>query len=215
MGYNDQNSAPIVFDIEPAPLPDAAEYFEPAEAPANYKNPAKIAAAIAEKQAEALSKCSLDVDLCRIVAIGWRLEGNPPYSMTTEASTESQIIKAFWHIVGEHHLVGFNVLSFDLPVLLRRSLYLGVDEPYIRIDKYKHPQVTDLMQVLSFNGAIKFRSLAFYCKRFGIDGGPDTLKGADVAQAVAEGRWADIEAHVTADVRKTALLAAKLGLSKV
>lgn len=217
MGYNDQNAASIVFDIETAPLPDAGDYLEPAEAPANYKDPAKIAAAIAEKQAEALSKCGLDVDLCRVVAIGGFVEGDKePFVVHAEdVEHEAAMLTAFWLRYSTGRFIGFNCLSFDLPVLFRRSLYLGVDEPYIQIDKYKHPQVTDLMQVLSFNGAIKFRSLAFYCKRFGIDGGPDILKGADVAQAVAEGRWADVEAHVTADVRKTALLASKLGLFKV
>ncbi len=208
MGYNCDNAARVVFDIETAPLPDAGDYLEPVEAPGNYKDPAKIAAIIAEKQAEQLSKCALDVDLCRVVAIGaWR-EGAEPWTMVD--MNEADLLREWWALAADRHLVGFNCLALDLPVLLRRSLYLGVDEPYIQIEKYKHPQVTDLMQVLSYNGMLKFRGLSFYCKRFGIDV-PDTMKGSDIGQAVTEGRWADIEAHVLADVRKTAMLAAKLG----
>lgn len=214
MGYNDENAARLVFDIETAPLTEAADYLEPAEAPANYKDPVKIAAAIAEKNAENLSRCGLDVDLCRVVAIGWTKEGSESVIASTVETDfdgdEAAMLEGFWNIAEDKHLVGFNCLQFDLPVLLRRSLYLGVVTPFLQIDKFKHPQVTDLMQLLSYNGAIRARGLSFYAKRLGFDV-PDTLTGADIAQAVAEGRWSDVAAHVRADVQKTALLAARVG----
>ena len=210
MGLNNENAAKLVFDIETAPLPDAAEYLEPAEAPSNYKDPLKIAEYIAAKQAEQLEKCSLDVDLCRIVAIGWWREGDDVRAESVRDDAEANLLTWFWLMVADHHLVGFNCLGFDLPVLLRRSLYLGVPAPTIQIDKFKHPQVTDLMDELSYGGKLRLRGLAFYCKRFGIDV-PDPLTGAEVGQAVQEGRWADVEAHVKADVTKTARLAARLG----
>jgi hypothetical protein len=96
-------------------------------------------------------------------------------------------------------------------VLLRRALYLDAARPMIQIDKFKHPQVTDLQMVLSFNGAQKLHGLSFYSKRFGIDV-PDTLTGADIGAAVREGRWEDVRAHCRADVQKTAALAARIGL---
>lgn len=212
MGLNNEHAARLIFDIETAPLPEAAEYLEPVEAPANYKDPAKIEAYCAEKQAEHMSRCGLDVDLCRVVALGMWLEGAEASSViTAEGVSEANILRAFWAQMSlGNHLVGFNCLGFDLPVLLRRSLYLDVPTPSIQIDRFKHPQVTDLMDELSFNGKLKLRGLSFYSKRFGFDV-PDTMQGADIAQAVTDGRWADIEAHVTADVQKTALLAARLG----
>lgn len=214
MGFDNQNAARIVFDVETAPLPEAAEYLEPATAPANYKDPEKIAAYIAEANAVALSKCSLDVDLCRVVAIGYQIEGDPePQAVLATGGagwSEDGLIRAFWAVSAAHHLVGFNCLDFDLPVLLRRSLYLGVPTPLISLDKYRHPQVTDLMQEFCFNGKLRARSLAFYVKRFGI-AVADPMTGADVAQAVAESRWRDVEAHVRADVEKTVRLAARLG----
>lgn len=216
MGLNNEGSARVVFDIETAPLPEAAEYLEPAEAPGNYKDPAKIAAFVAEKNAENLDRCGLDVDLCRVVALGWQVEGSETLAATIEQfhGDESLMLRSFWNLAADKHLVGFNCLAFDLPVLMRRSQYLGVLTPYLQIDKYKHPQVTDLMRVLDFNGAIKSRGLSFYAKRFGIPS-DDTLTGADIAQAVTEGRWADIAKHVTADVQKTAALAAKLGFFRM
>ncbi len=213
MGMNDENAARLVFDVETAPLDGAAEYLEPADAPANYKDPIKIAEYIAKANADQLDKCSLDVDLCRVVAIAVQTENDPfPVADVVRGGEvdERSLIAAFWVRAAHLHLVGYNCLGFDLPVLLRRSLYLGIPAPHIQIDRFKHPRVTDLMDELSFNGKLKFRGLAFYCKRFGIDI-PDGLTGADIAAAVKAERWAEIEAHVIADVRKTAVLASKLG----
>lgn len=212
MGLNNENGTRLIFDIETAPLAEAGEYIEPAEAPGNYKDPAKIAEFIAKANAENLDRCGLDVDLCRVVAIGWWRECDESSRAVHEgtATDEAAMIGAFWNHAEDAHLVGFNCLGFDLPVLLRRSLYLGVPTPNIQVEKFKHPQVTDLLQVLTFNGLLKMRGLSFYAKRFGFDVA-DTLTGADIAKAVAEGRWSDVESHVKADIQKTALLAAKLG----
>ncbi len=211
MGYDNENSSKLVFDIETAPLAEAVDYIEQASAPANYKDEEKIKAYVAEKTAENLERCGLDVDLCRVVAIGFQVEGaRPAVLIADEDNAEADILKRFWRITDGRHLVGFNCLGFDLPVLLRRSLYLGVKTPHIAIDKYRHPQVTDLMQLLSFNGTLKFRGLSFYAKRFGL-AVQDTMTGADIAKAVRERRWADVEAHVLADVEKTMRLAERVG----
>lgn len=218
MGYNSENASKLCFDVETAPLPEAADYIECATAPANYRDEAKIKDYIRQANAENLSKCGLDVDLCRVVAIGLWLEGGAgPYTQTLEdgrsdlIQDEASLLAWFWRLSDGRHLVGFNCLGFDLPVLLRRSLYLGVPAPRIQIDRFKHPQVTDLMDELSYGGKLRLRGLSFYARRFGIASDPDTLTGADIALAVAEGRWEAIEAHVRADVQKTAALASKLG----
>lgn len=210
MGLDSEHAARVVFDIETAPLDDAAEYIESAEAPSHYKDPLKIADYIAKANADQLEKCSLDVDLCRVIAIGWWPEGAERPAVMSQGD-EATMLRAFWQLVaGDRHLVGFNCLGFDLPVLLRRSLYLGVAAPHLQIDRFKHPRVTDVMDELSFGGKLKFRGLSFYAKRFNL-GIEETLTGADIAQAVKDGRWAEIEDHVKADVKKTAALATRLG----
>lgn len=211
MGLNNENAKRLVFDIETAPLADAGEYLEPVEAPANYKDPAKIAAYIEEKTAQEKDRCALDVDLCRVVAIGWQLEGEEPCITTVQDATETQLITAFWKAATDRTLIGFNCLGFDLPVLLRRSLYLGIPAPRISVDKYRHPSVIDLSDELSFVGKLRLRGLSFYCKRFGI-AVEDATTGAEVPKAVAENRWADVAAHLAADVEKTAQVAQKLGV---
>jgi len=215
MGYNNEGAARLVFDIETAPLEDAASYLsdEPIEAPANYKDPAKIQAYIDGKRAEQLERCSLDVDLCRVVAIGMQLEGYQPVATLAQTGAdEGDVLEWFWKAAVDLQpaLVGFNCLGFDLPVLLRRSLYLGVPAPVIQIDRFKHPRVTDLMDELSYQGKFKARGLAFYCKRFGISV-PDDTTGAQIGALVAAGEWGRVKGHVLADVQRTALLAARLG----
>ena len=108
-------------------------------------------------------------------------------------------------------LVGFNCLSFDLPVLLRRSLYLGVHAPHVPLNKYRPGRVVDLMQLLAYQGTVTYRSLGFYCRRFGISV-PDEVTGADVAALVAAGEWRQVRDHVRADVAKTAQLAGRIGV---
>jgi hypothetical protein len=212
VGLNHEHGWRVVLDIETAPLPDAADYLEAIEPPSNYRDPEKVAAYLAEKRAEQLERCSLDPDLCRIVAVGWwRERESQPTTATVETQDEAALLKTFWQHVEQGHLVGFNCIAFDLPVLLRRSLYLGLTAPTIQCDRFRHPRVTDVLQVLSHHGALRFRSLDFYAKRFGFDVPADGLTGKDIARAVAEGRWADVERHVRADVCKTAQLAARLG----
>ena len=211
MGYDNEHAQPLIFDIETAPLDGAEEFLEPVEAPANYKDPLKISAYIEEKRQEQLDKCGLDVDLGRVVAIGMQLEGQDVSVISGKDVSEANMLRAFWTqaAIG-HHLIGFNCLGFDLPVLFRRSLYLRVETCHVQIDRFKHPCVTDLLDELSYSGRLRMRGLSFYCRRFGIPD-TDTLKGADIAKAVAEGHWDLVEAHVRCDVLKTTALAARMG----
>lgn len=217
MGTNNRNAARIVFDIETAPIDGAADFIEPASAPSNYKDAEKIAAYIAEKTASEVDRCALDVDLCRVVAIGLQVEEQPPAAFVIErAEDEADVLQTFWNTVDERHLVGFNCIAFDLPVLFRRSLYLDVKAPLHAYDlnKYRPVGITDLQMRLSYNGAIRLRGLSFYCKRFGIDV-PDPLTGADIADAVKRGDWAAVRHHVQSDIEKTARLAARLNVFRL
>lgn len=215
MGYDNLNARRVVFDIETAPIAGANAFIEEPTAPSNYKDPEKIAAYIAEAKANAVSKCALDPDLARIVALAWRVEYDDTVhvEMCPGVGSESVALEQFWAVVrNSGQLVGYNCLAFDLPVLLRRSLYLHIAAPEIQIDTYRHPQVCDLQQVLSFNGKLKYHSLAFYAKRFGFDvDAPDDIDGSQISALVEAGDYDAVKRHVTADVNRTAMLAAKLG----
>ena len=220
MGYsNDPARASVpwmAFDIETAPMPGCADYLtDPIKAPDNYKDPLKIAAYVEEKRAKQIADAGLDLDLCEIVAIAINFP-TESYCQTREAWSEDGMLNGFWRFVRTiqregGNLVGFNCLQFDLPVLLRRSLYLGVDVPVLQIDKYRHDGVIDLQHELSFGGRMTWRSLAFYAKRFGIPH-DDSVTGADIAGLVQASDWAKVEAHCRADTQATAALAVRCGL---
>lgn len=210
----------IILDLETVPDPKALECFGPVRPKANLKDAAKIAADIAEKEADRADKMGLDPDACRIVALGWVVVGggDPLCDICVNEDEEREALDVFWksYFYGSAHtprLLTFNGFKFDLPVLMRRSMYLGVKYPTLNIDRYRSPHV-DIWQKLSFNGAISAHSLAFYAKRLGI-GTLDKVDGADVAKLAAAGEWDAIRDHCLSDVGLTHALANRLGLLEV
>lgn len=220
MGYNDSNrrrsDAAIVFDCEAVAIDGAAAYLEPASAPANYRDEIKIAAFIEQANREQLTKAALDVDLGRVVAIGVLEDTDVNVYLARDEHDEADVLMWFWSRVGPLEgrptLVGFNCLAYDLPMLLRRSLYLGVPAPKLPINKYRHDGIEDLMLAMSFDGALKFRGLDFYCRRMALDVPEDKTTGKDIAGLVAAGDWSGVEAHCSCDVLKTAALAKRIGV---
>lgn len=213
----------MVFDIETAPIAGAREFIEAPTAPANYKDPDKIAAYVEEKYEETVQRAALDPDLARIVCISWWTDASddpgapgPLYLIAKDEAAETNILRTFWGAVGngpdQATLIGFGILSFDLRVLLRRSLYLGVAPSAVQVDKYRHPGVIDLMDELSFHGAEKYRSLSFYVKRFGLGPFEDDITGASVGLRIAVGDWDSVARHCRIDVAKETALAKRIGV---
>ncbi len=203
----------LIFDVEAVAIDNAADFLEPVSAPSNYVKPDAIASYIQKATTEQLAKAALDIDLARIVALGlWAEGGEPMTVLCVTEDEEREALAAFWRGVAHPRptLIGYNCCGYDLPLLMRRSLYLKVPAPRIAVSKYRHPDVVDLMLDLSYDGAQKYHSLAFYAARFGCDI-VDDLTGADIASAFAEGRLHDIRAHNEADLRRTAFLAERLG----
>ena len=215
MAYNNELAGKMVLDIETVALPDAGEFIEDVTAPANYKDPEKIAAYIAEARAEAVTRAALDPDLCRIVALGYQVEGSgllaPTVRLCRTDHDEFGVLEEFWRTFRAFQFLGFNQVGFDLPVLLRRSLYLGVAAPRLLLGKYpnQHPQCLDLAGELSNYGARKYRSLGFYAKRLCLPA--LSGDGAEVAGWVAAGQWTALQQHNAADITTTVALATRLG----
>jgi hypothetical protein len=206
----------IILDIETVAIDGAADLAEPVSAPANYKDPAKIAAYVAEKQAEQTSRAALYPWTTRVIAVGV-IDGDDREHVLTAAdeAQEADLLRQVWQMALDHKegltasIIGFNHLSYDLPVLLARSVLLGVKAPAISLDKYRTPAV-DLMLRLTWNGAIAARSLKWFARRFGLPV-DDTISGADIAGLYAAGDWVGIQSHVLSDIRLTRELAVRLG----
>lgn len=212
MGYQNEWSGATVVDIETMPIADAADYIEPATAPANYKDPEAIERFVKQAQEKEIARCALDPDLCQIGLIGlWLDHMSEPYALEQGAfDDEAAMLREFWNTVKGQRLIGFNLFGFDALVLMRRSDLLGVKYDAINTDKYRSPHV-DLMQKLSFRGAMKFRSQRFYLKRFGIPYDSEH-SGAEVPALMQSGEWDKATEKVLADVRSLRELALRLGI---
>ena len=212
MGLDNENAAHamtfrpwMAFDLETVPAPDCAEYLtEPIEAPSNWKDPVKIAKYITAERQQQINEAGLDLDLCEVVAIAGAF-ADREWCQSRQRQSEEAMIRDFWRFAANLFtaggvLVGFNVLHFDLPVLLRRSLYLGIPTPRISIDKYRHDQILDVAELLSFGRRDLLRSQAFYAKRLGI-AHDTTVDGSQIAALVIAGQWDTVERHCRMDTR--------------
>ena len=217
----DIDYTPLVFDVETAPLPNAAEYLEPVQPARNLKDPEKIAEDIRQRTLEQAARCSLDWNVGRIVAIGYwpGASGDVVALECPEERNEVVALELFWEVAKHRPLVGFNIRAFDLPFLIQRSRYLGVTHRDLDLGRYAKSPIVDLYELLTFGqgkydqGAMK-RTLKAFAKRFGLSVN-DTTDGADIPALVEKGDWDAIAAHCESDVRLTRDLAARLGVLSV
>lgn len=204
----------LILDVASAALPEADVYLEDTvRAPAHYKDADKIAAYIAEKQAERLASAATDIDLARITGLGWM---ESPYAPEPEVVTCKSVDDEAAELVDLSDLtcaiITFGGFAFDLPLLMRRARYLGVPFPTINLDRYKSPHV-DLCELLSDRNPQRRRSLDFYVRRMGWDDlMPKPLSGAEEAQVPVTGRWDELVKSVERDVEATYRLAKWAGV---
>jgi predicted PolB exonuclease-like 3'-5' exonuclease len=213
----------LVFDCETAPLPNAADYLDPVTAAGNLKDPVKIAASIAERDAERREKMGLDWNLSRIVALGWTRNGIDSDVAAFKTEDDERLgITGFWaaYKAEDKHaprLCGFNAYAFDLPFLIQRSRYLGIAVPPVDRRKYDNRDLVDLFQLLTFDNqqgvtSIMPRSLKSFCRRFGIEMDDTQTAGKDISSLIAADNWHAVECHCARDVAATYQLAKRMGV---
>lgn len=206
-----QDTRYLVLDLATTVLPDAEQWIadDPIEAPSNWKDEAKIAEYIKQKRQERLDRAALDPDCCRISCVGGLFDGTVGAAPCPDEQSEVLNLEAIARTLGSGYcLITFNGFRFDLPILARRALYLGVDLP-LEWDRYRSPHV-DLYERLTHHGLSSAHSLSWYVKRFGWTDLHKPLTGAEEARAPQEGRWDELCASVRHDVIATARLAEKL-----
>jgi predicted PolB exonuclease-like 3'-5' exonuclease len=212
----------LILDIETLPHPDANQWLEPVTAAANLKDPVKIAASLAERQAERDDKLGLDPDCCQICAVGWHVVGgeDPTCLVARNEEEEALAIRLLADAYAapqgqqETRIVTFYGRQFDLPVLMRRAMYLGVKFPALSLDRYRSPHI-DVWDALTYNGALRTaHSLKFYAKRMGFTT-LDKVDGGDVRTLAAAGNWDAIREHCLSDVGLCHAVANKLGLLRM
>ena len=200
---------PLVIDIETAPNTGMEVYLPEPEAPANYKDPEKITAYIAAKKQTQVESMALDVDLCRVIALGYGdLEDHPCVEVANgDDASERSLLVSFWALVEDPRtaIMGYNILGFDLPIIARRSMMLGIT-PTRLFDtrKYGNHDVIDLMTLLYPTGSA--RGLKTICKMLGITNPLDGTDGSQVAHMDLK----ELAAYCANDVSLTQALATRM-----
>lgn len=199
-----------IFDAETGPLPDAElETVKPVfKAPANYKDPAKIAAALVEAEVAWKADAALDAKTAQVLCIGL-LDDDATRFLT---GPEGAILEAFWEVwdAGER-MVGFNCKDFDMRMLWQRSIVAGVKVPMDLMEgRYWSRRIVDLQEIwLCFGRDTKGQSLDAVCRALKI--GRKSGDGADFAKLFATDRDSAL-AYVGMDLELTAKLATRLGI---
>ena len=209
----------LFFDIETRALPEACALMPEPKAPANFKDPDKIAAAVAEKKAEQIASAALDADYGQIVSIGYAINFpedhivDPPVTVLLNTGqpgkTESDLIVAFWKRFAEcdGRCVGYNILNFDLPYLLRRSFALGVRPlVFLNMARYRTEPVTDLMAILYNWGNDRYKGLKTVARLYGLPNDCPDVDGSQVETLSVD----DLIKYQASDVRLVMRLYARM-----
>lgn len=170
----------LFVDIETIANPDMVQYLPEPEAPGNYKDANKIASYIAEAKEKATETMALDPDFCKIKAIGF---GFGFEKRISKIADEKELLEMFWdYAVQYFYLCNFNLIGFDLPVILRRSLMLKVKPSRLfQVKKYSTEQLIDFQDIINHGKPCpKGKGLKNICKWFGIHNPLPDLNGSMV-----------------------------------
>lgn len=125
------------------------------------------------------------------------------------SGSEKECLTRFWETIERFdQFITFNGRSFDCPFIMLRSAVAGVKPtrnliPY-RYDFSKH---CDLLEQLTFYGAVRKFNLDFYCKAFGIKSPKsEGITGLDLGPLYREGKFREIATYCLGDIVATAEL---------
>ena len=120
---------------------------------------------------------------------------------------EREILEEFWKRVPsgrDWRFVTYNGLSFDLPYLIRRSIYVGAAPTVgLPLRPYAPDSHFDVMRVLSNWERADAVRLDIVAELLGLRKWPPGMEGSQVLALWRGGRMADIEAYCLGDVRLT------------
>lgn len=147
----------VYFDIETIPLP--REYLETVmpefEPPANYKDPQKIAEKLEEKKEKWIDSASLNPLYSQIATSGYQSPGEFIDLQTIE-DNDKELVKYFLDLCkqgyeGKIQIIGWNILDFDVPYIIRRGWKYGFDTSRIKLfrNRYWPEYFIDLRHIWS------------------------------------------------------------------
>lgn len=176
------------------------------------KDPEKIKADLAAKEAAWRDGAALDAMTGRVLCIGVERSGDFTYF----EGDENLMLEKFWTLTDElftnatgDQLIGFNIFGFDLPFLVRRSWHLSVVVPrWVRpIGKRWSETFIDLMDCWRMGNREDMASLDAIGRHIGL--APKRGSGKDFADLYTSNRDAAIQ-YLSADLERTKKLAERM-----
>lgn len=219
-----------VIDCETIPNPNIPEECRPQfkeedVALGNLKDPFKINEKIEQARqkfdAQVDKEMATNPDLCMVccgaIALydGTRLDQSHTF-IARDGKEEDELIVKLWSWIRAAYqtyapIVGFNSLSFDLPVLVRRAMLLDIGvapDMIANLSKRESRHHYDLMQMLAlrspFSGKPEVRGLDYYLRLFGLGAKHGGIDGSMVFPMWKEGMFNEIAEYCKEDVLKTA-----------
>jgi len=106
----------------------------------------------------------------KLLVIGLRTPGDVKLWKLWDYADEQAMLNAFVDhflgIQGDKIIIGYNILKFDVPLLLRKTAaHARFAELFQRINS---SNVIDLFTILTFLNEGQLKSMDFYCERFSI-----------------------------------------------
>ena len=203
----------IIFDIETGPLPLSELHIPPFDPSlvklGNIKNPDLIAEKIQKAEeshtADYIRNAALDALSGQVLCIGYRKEHQETGVLFADADGEAAMLRQFWTLLNYYErtpkLIGFNIKSFDLPFLIKRSWKHRIMPPYwLRQGRFWNDLVVDLREVWQLGDSRAHGSLASICRHLGL--GEKAGSGADFSLLWNTNRQAAID-YCLQDVKLT------------
>jgi len=170
------------FDIETNPLPvsELEAGMPEFEAPKNIKDPAKIAAKLAEKREAYIEKAALSPLTGQVMSAGIYDADLDSYgSIVADGRSEGDVLQWIWdnlNISNEFNtdIFGWNLNGFDMPFTIKRSWACGVKMPssvleFYRGRSYLNQQFKDLMQYFCIGSDERYMRLNSALDLLGLD----------------------------------------------
>lgn len=205
----------IIFDIETCPADNAVEFcVQPKDGRS-------------KSIADQLEAAALSPITGKVLAIGVMLDGEiklgastmKPEPMLFHGENEMNLLDDFWEFYRDHHdpgdtheWVGFNINSFDLPFLWKRSIINGIKPPTLFTERgYPMSHFVDLRQIWQCGDRQAHGSLDVIARLMGFEG--KTGDGAQFATLYRseETRQQALD-YITNDLNLTKKIAKRMGL---
>lgn len=162
----------LFFDAETIPDPDLIDELKPVVKTGNMTDKDKIK----DKENKAMSVSPV----CnKIIALEMWDSKESGFVPGCTVGDEKAVLESFWEQASQTEIfIGYNILGFDLPTIVFRSMMHGIKPPRdISLKKYSYKPVFDLMMVLCNWDLSKAKKCDWYLKRLGL-----TAKTGDGSQ---------------------------------